>query len=268
MSYKDVQITVENGIGTIIFTREEKFNSFRQGTYGELSAALHHLAERKDTAITVLTGKGKFFSSGADITEKRDADPDPLQAYAAFRSKLELMTATVTRAVIEHPKPLVVLLNGPVIGFPAGIISNSDIIYAAESAYMMCPFSSLGLCAEGASSLGFVQRMGLGAAQEALLFGRKYSAKELEQLGFVNRVFKDADFAAETSRLLLTAVKTCNPTSMVVTKRLIRDQFRDAAERTVAVETDALAKRYASGEPAIAFKNLMERNAKNRASKL
>ncbi|KAJ3034365.1 hypothetical protein HK097_004536, partial [Rhizophlyctis rosea] len=260
MPYEDLEVAVENGVGTIILTRESKFNSFRESTYKELTRALLSLAEDPKVMILVITGRGKFFSSGADITEKRDPPSDPSEAYAVFRARLELATGSVTRAFIDHHKPIVVLLNGPVIGFPAGLISNADIIYVAESAYLHAPFSALALCAEGGSSLGFVQRMGLGPAQEALLFGKKFTARELERLGFVNRVFPDSDFPTETTKLLSTYIRSCNPASMVVTKKLIRSSYQDVLERTVAAETDALAKRYASGEPAIAFRKLMERN--------
>lgn len=95
-----------------VWTITKKFNSFRGQTYVELQQALLSLAERQDCFITVLTGKGKFFSSGADITEEREAPKDKHDAWVKFRSRLEFATVAVTRAFIDHPKPLVVLLNG------------------------------------------------------------------------------------------------------------------------------------------------------------
>ncbi|KAI8816041.1 ClpP/crotonase-like domain-containing protein [Fimicolochytrium jonesii] len=261
MGSSDVEVVVQDGIGTIFISREEKYNSFRWQTYTDLMQALQSLAYRKDTFITVLTGKGKFFSSGADITEEREAPKDRHDAWVKFRTALEFSTAALTRAVIDHPKPLVVLLNGPVIGYPAGLIGNADIIYASESAYLYCPFSSLALCAEGNSSHAFVQRMGLGPANEALLLGKKFNARELEKLGFVNQTFPAASFAAETSKILAQAVATCHPESLVVTKRLIRSAFVDQQYKTLMHETDALTERYMSGEPAVAFGRLMKRNA-------
>ncbi|TPX59843.1 hypothetical protein PhCBS80983_g02233 [Powellomyces hirtus] len=260
MSFQDLEVSVKDGLGYITLSREEKFNSFRQRTYTELKQALDGLAARDDVSITVLTGKGKFFSSGADITEEREAPKDRHDAWVKFRSVLEFATAAVTRAVIDHPKPLVVLLNGPVIGYPAGFIANADIIYATESAYLQCPFSALALCAEGNSSHAFVQRMGLSAANDALLFGKKLTGRELETLGFVNKTFRNEEFAAETARILQTAVKTCHPQSLVVTKRLIRSAFQEQQYKTLMHETDALTERYMSGEPAIAFTKLMKRN--------
>ncbi|KAJ3174365.1 hypothetical protein HDU88_000333 [Geranomyces variabilis] len=264
---QDVTIAVQGGIGIITINRPEKFNSFRKQTYTDVQQALLQLADNKDVIITVLTGKGRFFSSGADITEEREAPKDPYDAWVKFRSALEFSTAAMTRAIIDHPKPLVVLLNGPVIGYPAGAIANADLIYATESSYLQCPFSTLALCAEGNASHAFVQRMGIGAANEVLLFGKRLNGRELETCGFANQTFKNEDFVAETTKILQTAVKTCHPASLLVTKALIRSAFKEQQYKTLMHETDALTERYMSGDPAIAFTNLMKRNEAAKAKK-
>jgi Delta3-Delta2-enoyl-CoA isomerase len=64
---------------------------------------------------------------------------------------------------------LVTALNGPAIGLAAALISFSDLIYAVPSAFIMTPFSSLGLVADGGASYGFVQPMGIAKASEALI---------------------------------------------------------------------------------------------------
>jgi peroxisomal 3,2-trans-enoyl-CoA isomerase len=83
--------------------------------------------------------------------------------------KLVNNNVDVARAPYSHSKILVTALNGPVIGLSAALISHSDFIYAVSDAYLMTPFTSLGLVAEGGSSVAFVQRMGQGKANEALL---------------------------------------------------------------------------------------------------
>ncbi|KAI9011373.1 ClpP/crotonase-like domain-containing protein [Gaertneriomyces semiglobifer] len=267
--FEDLEVKISDGIGWIILNREQKYNSFRGQTYSELQRALQALSQRADTAITVLAGKGKFFSSGADFTEEREAPKDQYEAWVKFRSRLEFATAAVTRAVIDHPKPLVVLLNGPVIGYPAGLVGSADLIYAAQSAYLHCPFSTLALCAEGNASYTFPLRMGPAVASEVLLFAKKLSSAEMLQSGFVNAVFPDDVFQAETEKLLQRAVKSCSPASLITTKRLIKENVRAQELQTLQRETDALTERYMSGDPAVAFKKLMQRNAsKQRASKL
>ena len=82
-------------------------------------------------------------------------------------------------------------LNGPAVGISAANIAHSDFVYAAPHAYLLTPFSSLGLVAEGASSKAFVERLGLPKANEALLMSRKVGIDDLVKTGFVNAVFEE-----------------------------------------------------------------------------
>jgi peroxisomal 3,2-trans-enoyl-CoA isomerase len=77
-----------------------------------------------------------------------------------------------------------------VIGLSAALIAWSDFIYAHSSAYLLTPFASLGLVAEGGASYAFVRRMGVARATEALVTGRKLRVQELVDCGFVNKVFE------------------------------------------------------------------------------
>ncbi|KAJ3214367.1 hypothetical protein HDU67_001755 [Dinochytrium kinnereticum] len=265
-NFQDVTLAIDGGIATITINREKTLNSMRDVTYQELRIALLEAANSKDAVITVVTGKGKYFSSGADVTAQRDPPNDPHKSWEHFQERLTVLTGGVTKAFIEHPKPLVVALNGPVVGFPAGVISLADVIYASESATLYTPFTSLGLCSEGGSSIGFTKRMGAGLASEALLFGRKFSAQELLSAGFVQRVFPDSQFHDEVSKILKNVVNSAYPVSLNVTKKLIRDNLDREYSRAFALELDVLTERFSSGDPANAFRKLMEIAAKKRAA--
>jgi len=96
---------------------------------------------------------------------------------------------SVTHSFYTHPKILVTALNGPVIGLSAALIAFSDFIYCVPNTFLLTPFSSLGLVAEGGASRAFVQRLGISKANEALIMSRRIPAEELLQVGFVNKVF-------------------------------------------------------------------------------
>lgn len=80
-------------------------------------------------------------------------------------------------------------LNGPAVGLSAALIGFSDFIYAAPHAFILTPFTSLGLVAEGGASRGFVQRMGIAKANEALIMSKRITSDELVKCGFVNEIF-------------------------------------------------------------------------------
>jgi peroxisomal 3,2-trans-enoyl-CoA isomerase len=134
----------------------------------------------------------------------------------------------ITHAFYTHPKILITALNGPVVGLSAAVIAYSDFIYAAPHTYLLTPFSSLGLVAEGGASKAFVERLGISKANEALLMSKRITCEELVQTGFVNKVFdvspgEDAKFlemvlAEIDDRLGPHLV----PSSLLKIKRLIR----------------------------------------------
>ncbi|KAJ3111202.1 hypothetical protein HDU96_005902 [Phlyctochytrium bullatum] len=267
--FEDLDYAVRDGVCVVAIKREKSLNSMRDVTYREIRIALRKAEEDKNVVALILTGRGKFFSSGADVSANRAPLPDYEESWDAFRSRLAILTDAVTRAFINFPKPLVIALNGPVIGFPAGMIASADVIYAAESAFLHTPFMTLGLCPEGASSAAFVHRMGPGNAADVLLFGRKLSSRELLACGFVQRIFPDEAFHENVEKLVRGSLATANPTSLIVSKRLIRDSFAATYSRAAALELDVLTERFASGDPARAFQKLKEQvAAKKKASKL
>lgn len=95
----------------------------------------------------------------------------------------------ITQAFYTHPKILVTALNGPAVGLSAALIAFSDFIYCTPAAYLLTPFSSLGLVSEGGASRAFVQRLGISKANEALIMSKRITAEELLQVGFVNKIF-------------------------------------------------------------------------------
>lgn len=92
----------------------------------------------------------------------------------------------LTHTLPNFSKILVVALNGPVVGFPAALIAQAGFIYAAPHTFLLTPFSSLGVPAEGAASRSFVRRLGVSKANEALLMSRRISCEDLVASGFVN----------------------------------------------------------------------------------
>lgn len=94
----------------------------------------------------------------------------------------------LTRAFYTHPKVLVAALNGPAVGLSAAVTAYADFVYAAPGAFLLLPFSSLGLVAEGGASRALVQRLGVSLANEALLMSRRVACEDLVRVGYVNRV--------------------------------------------------------------------------------
>lgn len=164
-----------------------------------------------------------------------------------------------TQAFYTHPKVLVVALNGPVIGLSAALVAFADFIYCTPHAFLLTPFSSLGLVAEGGASRALVTRLGPSKANEALIMSRRIPSEELLQTGFVNRVFDcpvgdDARFRD----LVLAEIDDkmgdhLIGESLTGIKALIRRPERDVLDRQNVDEVFAGLQRFLKGVPQAEF---------------
>lgn len=161
----------------------------------------------------------------------------------------------ITQAFYTHPKILVTALNGPAVGLSAALIGFSDFIYAAPHTFILTPFSSLGLVAEGGASRGFVQRMGIAKANEALIMSKRITSEELVTCGFVNQIFDTKP--NEQEKFLGLVLQEVNDKlgdhlvsdSLTKIKALIRKPEREIMDAQGVAEVFGGLERFLSGVP-------------------
>ncbi|EKD16431.1 uncharacterized protein L3040_008532 [Drepanopeziza brunnea f. sp. 'multigermtubi'] len=202
----------------------------------------------------MLTAKGRFFSAGADVSISNAQAPGTDKSRYWLKNFVS-NNLNITQAFYTHPKILVTALNGPAVGLSAALIAFSDFIYCTSSAYLFTPFSSLGLVAEGGASRAFVQRLGISKANEALIMSKRITAKELLQVGFVNKIFDLEKGEEEKIRgLVLEEIGNrlgdhLNGDSMTKIKALIRKPEIDAMDAQGVAEVFAGLERFNAGIP-------------------
>ncbi|KAK4106025.1 d3,d2-enoyl-CoA isomerase-like protein [Parathielavia hyrcaniae] len=264
MASSPIHVEYQGRVAIITINNPTKLNALDQFGYYDLATALKEIETHDEVFITLIIGKGRFFSAGADVSLSR---PSPAQAQAQAESPhrfwLQSFAANnlhVTRAFYTHRKILVVGLNGPVIGLSAALVSFADFIYAAPHAFLLTPFSSLGLVTEGAASRALVQRLGLPRANEALIMSKKIACDELAAAGFVNKVFaevgKDDDdkFRALVLREIDERLgEHLVGESLLGIKKLIRKPEMDVMEGQNVAEVFAGVDRFVSGVPQAEF---------------
>jgi len=176
----------------------------------------------------------------------------------------------ITHAFYTHPKILVTALNGPAVGLSAALIAFSDFIYAAPHAFLLTPFSSLGLVAEGNASIGFVRRLGISKANEALIMSKRITCEELVHTGFVNKVI---DVGSKDSPKFLEAVlkevddrlgSHLNSESLLQIKALIRKPEMDALDKQGVTEVFAGLQRFLKGVPQEEFRKIASGEKKHK----
>ncbi|CAM0138113.1 hypothetical protein VKS41_001341 [Umbelopsis sp. WA50703] len=252
------------GVAEIIFNRPQRYNALSRQAYAEWLQAIQWAANCDEAKVTVLIGRGKYYTSGQELVMPEPMpESDDADLLTMVRKRSE-NTRQLVRELINFPKLLIVGVNGPAIGFGVTTLALADVVYSVPHATFKTPFMQLGFCAEGCSSALFPRIMGPSRANEMLLMGKQFSAEELEKCGFIGRILPAENFheavlkhATEAAQFSLGAIKT--------TKKLSRDVDREMLLKLNEEELDRLAERMISPESIESILNFVEQAQQKKA---
>ena len=212
----------------------------------------------------------EIFSRGADVSARTTVNDGVSDVRRKTLRNFVAGNLEVTNAFYTHPKILITALNGPVVGLSAALISHSDFIYAAPHTFLLTPFTSLGLVAEGGSSMAFVQRLGISKANEALIMSKRITSQELLDTGFVNKVFDTPkDDSDKFLQLVLKEIDErlgahLNSDSLLKVKALIRKPERAALDTQNVAEVLGGLERFSQGIPQEEFRKIASGEKKHK----
>jgi enoyl-CoA hydratase/carnithine racemase len=198
-SWNDFRFAVEDGIATLTFDRPQKLNALTFQVYADLRDLLTDLPQRDDVRVLVITGTGRGFSSGGDVTEiigeLQKMDARDLLAFTR-------MTGTVTQRMRDCPLPIIASVNGVAAGAGAVIALAADLRILARSATFSFLFTKVGLSGGDMGSAYLLPRLiGLGRATELLLLGEQVTADRALAIGLANAVVEDSELVASTTEV-------------------------------------------------------------------
>lgn len=224
-----VQIDDANGIRTLTLNRPEALNAFNEALYDATTVALRAADEDPTVAVVLLTGAGRAFSAGNDLNEMqaRITDPDFQSGQYGFPGMIEALT--------NLRKPLIVAFNGLGVGIGATILGYADLVFMASTARLKCPFTSLGVAPEAASSYLLPQLIGRQNAAWILMSSEWVDADEALRMGLAWKVCAPDDLLREARRHAEVLASRPIPSLMAV-KQTIVDPTR--AEIAVALERE------------------------------
>ncbi|KAG2219074.1 hypothetical protein INT45_000357 [Circinella minor] len=256
--------TFPSGVCEIAFNRPKVLNAFSAELYKNWLDALTWASTSKLVKVVVLTGRGRFFSSGKAL-ERPDFSPEGIAKSTARRQTVK----SLVDQLIEFPKLLIAAVNGPAYGFAVTHLALCDVVYTVPHATFTTPFMKLGFSAEGCSSYLFPMIMGRSRANEMLLMGRTFSAQEAIESNLVSRSYPAENFRQTILGLAEDAAKF-SADALATTKKLSRDPERDLLLRVNAEETIRLNERQNSKdsiETVIRFAEEAERKRAEKAAK-
>ena len=236
-----VRYEVTDGIALITLNRPDRLNALVPGM-GDIYADLLHRADADPVVrAIVVTGAGRGFCSGADLSVLAEG-PDALDGYLDGQHVDSLPTAA-----LRIGTPVATAINGPCAGIGFGLALCADARFAHPSATLSTSFSRLGLIAEYGVAWVLTRLAGLATATDLLLTGRTLTAAEAFDLGLVNAV--DDDVVGAAMAWARGVAENCSPTAMAVMKRQLL--LVDTQDLTAAVDSSLVEMRAAFQRPDI-----------------
>ncbi|MSP50532.1 MAG: 2-(1,2-epoxy-1,2-dihydrophenyl)acetyl-CoA isomerase [Alphaproteobacteria bacterium] len=188
----------EAGVATLTLNRPESLNALTGAMHGELRAALARAAGDPEVRCLVLTGAGRGFCSGADLT---DSSVIAAGGVPDLAKTLETTYNPLIRALRDLPKPIVAAVNGVAAGAGANIALSCDLVLAARSALFIQAFCKIGLIPDAGGTWLLPRHVGRARAAGLALLGDKLPAEQAEAWGLIWKVVDDDKLADEAAKL-------------------------------------------------------------------
>lgn len=180
----------QNNLAILKFNRPEVLNALNSEVLLELNDKLDLVMNDSEVNVVIITGNGKAFVAGADISEMRDKTPEEARKFAALGLK-------VFRKIELMEKPVIAAVNGYALGGGCEIAMSCDIRIASEKAKFGQPEVGLGIIPGFAGTQRLSRLVGIAKAKELIFTADIIDAKESEKIGLVNKVVKPEELMDE-----------------------------------------------------------------------
>ncbi|MGQ0620724.1 MAG: enoyl-CoA hydratase-related protein [Panacagrimonas sp.] len=271
MSYENILFQSDNGIARITLNRPDRLNSFTMAMHEELRDALSKVKADKTARVLLMTGAGRGFCAGQDLSDRAVA---PRQRHGAVSeasvgagaagspaSRTPLPTqdtvsagggkavdlgetvlkwwAPLAMSLRTLPMPVVSAVNGVAAGAGANVALAGDIVIATKSASFIQPFCKLGLIPDTGGTWILPRLLGTARAMGLAMLGDKLSADQAQEWGLIWKSVEDAKFKDEVEALL-THLSQAPTRGLARTKELILGSGSLTLEEALAREAAAM----------------------------
>jgi enoyl-CoA hydratase/carnithine racemase len=262
MSYEQIVYTVADHVAMITLNRPEKLNAWTPIMAEEVRDAMFRAGHDDEVRVIVITGAGRGFCAGADMTELKGAasrSSSELRGMESPEEAVSILMGTVTEEQRDPkdrfigrsdfmkrysylplvPKPIIAAINGPAAGLGLVLALYCDLRFASDKARFSTAFSRRGLIAEHGISWLLPRIVGLSSALDLLFSGRQVNAEEALRMSLVNRVFPEHTFTRQVQAYAEELVTLVSPRSLRVMKKQIWEaQFQTLGEAAISADRE------------------------------
>lgn len=217
MEFESLKLSIDETVATIAFSRPEVMNAFNTQQIIDLNEATEIVKNDSSIRVLVLTGEGKGFTSGADLSEN-----DP--TWKDTKDALMRGYFPSINNIISMPKIVIGSINGPAAGIGAAYAMACDLRIMSEEAFILSVFSNIALVPDGGLSWLLARNIGYSKALEFAIEAKKIGSQECLQLGIANKVCSPENLESETQKWA-KAISMRSPQAVSNTKKIMRDSL-------------------------------------------
>jgi enoyl-CoA hydratase/carnithine racemase len=236
-TYETVLIDIDDGVATLTYNRPDALNAFNTKMDMEFHEAMWELERAPEVRVIVVTGAGKAFSSGLDLTDGGDALAG---AQATHEEKMGLNNETIAErsAFWKMRTPVIAAINGAAIGAALNVALLMDIVIVAEDAKLRLPFTRIGVVPDANATWLLPRLVGTQRALELFLTGRFFTGAEAAEMGLALKAVPKADVVSTALELAREIATYSAPAAAGVTKQLVYENLLESdRQKAFARET-------------------------------
>jgi enoyl-CoA hydratase len=234
MSYETITLNVADRIATVTVNRPDKLNALNNQVIAELGEMIDSLRADRDVGGIILTGAGRAFVAGADISELEQVAGNSAEALAKRGQ-------SVFRRFETSPKPTIAAVNGFALGGGCELAMACHVRVASENAKFGQPEVKLGLIPGYGGTQRLPRLVGKGRALQLLLTGEMIDAQEAFRIGLVNRVVAANELLA-AANTIMRAMLANAPLALAACVTAVNDGADAALDTALALEASAFGR--------------------------
>ena len=225
----EILTTIENGVCQLKLNRPAVFNSFNKAMALLLQSELDKAALNDQVRVIVLTGEGKAFCAGQDLSEAIDPEGPELQAIVRDHYN------PIIERIRTIEKPIIAAVNGVAAGAGANIALACDITIAKKSAAFVQAFSKIGLIPDSGGTYFLPRIIGSQKAMALFMTGDKISGEQADQLNMIYKAVDDELFDAEVNSFS-QSIALMPTRALGLTKKAVNESYRNTLTEQLALE--------------------------------
>jgi len=199
MTYTNIVFSIDGGVARLTLNRPDRLNSFNDAMHDEVRAALGRVQGDAAVRVLLLTGAGRGFCAGQDLSDRAVA---PGEAPVDLGASIERNYKPLVLALRALPLPVVCAVNGVAAGAGANIALACDLVIAAKSASFIQAFTKIGLVPDSGGTYFLPRFVGTARAMGLALLGDRLSAQQAADWGLIWQCVDDAELPAVVDKVL------------------------------------------------------------------